>query len=105
MMMMRLEVPGARIRLMKMRISPDTQVLCQNHETLFNVLHGRLCDDVYRLCEGEGHQSLEFGCDMLNSCRGDLSEGALHDGVVGKDGKVGFGDHFEFHPGYLTEHD
>ena len=105
-MMMRLEVPGTRISLMKVRMmSSDAQVLCQNHETLFNVLHGRLCDDLYRLGEGKGHQSLEFGCDMLNRRRGNLSKSALHDRVVSKDGEVGFGDHFEFHPGYLTEHD
>ena len=71
--MMRLEVPGARIRFMKVRINSDAQVLCQNHETLFNVFHGRLCDDLYRLGEGKGHQSLEFCCDMLNGRRGDLT--------------------------------
>jgi hypothetical protein len=103
--MLRLEVFGDRIRLMKVRESPSAQVLCHDHETLLNVLHGRQRHDLYRLGEGEGHQSLEFGCDMLNGGRGDLNEGALHDRVVGKDGEVGFGDDFEFHPGDLTEHD
>ena len=104
-LMWRLEVLGDRICLMKIRKGPSSQVLCKNHETLLNVLHGRLRDDLYRLGERERHQSLEFSCDMLNGGVGDLNEGALHDRVVGKEREVGFGDDFEFHPGDLTEHD
>ena len=105
--MLRLEVAGVSIGLMKMRMcsTGSAQVLCQHHETrLLNVVHGRLRDNLYCLSERHRHQSLKFGCDMLNGGRGNLSEGALHDRVASKGREIGFCSDSEFHPGDLTEH-
>jgi hypothetical protein len=58
-------------------------------------------DDLDRRLHGDGKLLVHFDGDALDSGLCDANQSLLNDGMWGENGKIGFGDDFEFHPGHL----
>jgi len=69
------------------------------------VLHGRSGHHCDSGLHGDGKLRVHCDCDVFNSALRDPDQGLLHNGVLGEDAEIGFGDDLEFHPWDFAEHD